>query len=117
MVIAVWHGHHEADSPLEFLEESFESRMRVIETTKTREESPKEIQRRKQLFKLADISSSPLLVQAQADWDKALADWNKARADLDKVRSNWEPQILALHAIQCGCGWTKSNRNIFEYLP
>ena len=150
----VWHGHHEAQSPIEILPESFDSRMKTIETVKAKEETPEQITRRKQLFRLVIGPLPPAWQKAYAEWRKAYAEWQEAYAVWRKAHAEWRKadaalrkadavrekadavreeayaawqkayaafisshyaEIMALHAKQCGCGWTPTNRNIFKY--
>ena len=115
----VWHGHHEAQSPIEILPESFDSRMKTIETVKAKEETPEQITRRKQLFRLVIGPLPPAWQKACAAWEKAYAAWQKAYAVREKAYaafiSSHYAEIMELHATQCGCGWTPTNRNIFKY--
>jgi len=71
------------------------------------------------------------LQKAYAEWNKAYADWQKANAELQKAYADWHkayaewqksikehlPELMELHKVQCGCGWTLENRNIFNYKP
>lgn len=101
----VWHGHHEAQSPIEILPESFDSRMKTIETMKAKEETPEQITRRKQLFRLVIGPLPPAMRKAYAEWRKAYAVFISSHC----------AETMALHAKQCGCGWTPTTRNIFKY--
>jgi len=126
--VAVWHAHHSAWSPLEFIP-SFEDRLYEIDTVKAREETAGQIARRKHLFKLAVGVLPDELVKAGAAYDQAWTACDQARAACDQARAAYEqamaaydqawtacePEIMALHAKECGCGWTKGRPNIFEY--
>ena len=120
----VWHGHHEAEFPIEVLPESYESRLRTIETVKSLRETPQKIAWRKKLFKVV-IGPLPAPVQdavdklskARAAWNKAWAECDKALAEFDKAVKAHLPKILKLHSKECGCAWTPNNRNIFSYMP
>ena len=139
----VWHAHHECNSPLEFLDESYASRLKTIKTEKAKEESPEQIAVRLRLFKkfngklpvaldaadAAWVKTCAARVKACAAWVKACAAWDKACAARDKACAAWDkacaawdkaiqdamPEIMKLHAIQCGCGWTPERPNIFYY--
>ena len=118
-MILAWHAYHDGSSPLFFIE-SFDSRMNTIDTVKALKETPAQIARRKQLFKLFEGELPAELVKAIADYDKV---WNdhlkmvnyKTWFDFYRTMADALPEILALHKTQCGCGWTPKNTNIFEY--
>jgi len=62
--------------------------------------------------------------KADAELQKAYAEWKKADADRHKAYAEWQksikehlPELMELHKVQCGCGWTPENRNIFSYKP
>jgi len=65
----VWHGHHDCDSPLEFLTESFESRLETINTVKAASETPDQIQLRLKLFKRVTGELPASIIKAQAAWE------------------------------------------------
>ena len=119
--IAVFHAHHSCPLPLEFIP-SFEDRIREIDTVKAREETPGKIARRKSLFRVVVGELPQGLAEAWAAYDQAWAALDQARAALDQAwaafdqaRAAYEPEIMALHATECGCGWTPAQPNIFEY--
>ena len=105
----VWHGHHNCDSPLEFLNESYTARLETIKTEKAKDETPEQIKIRLKLFKRVRGKLPKALQKACADWQKAYADGQK------EIMNNF-PAILKLHAKECGCGWTPEKPNIFEYM-
>jgi hypothetical protein len=141
----VWHGHHQAEFPIEVLYESFEDRLRTIETVKLQEENPHKIAWRKKLFKLvkgplpeaiqqADAAHQQAYAacqQAYAAWEQAYAAWEQAYAAWEQAYAAWKqvdaayqqaiidhlPEIMALHTVECGCPWTPENNNIFNYMP
>ena len=90
----VWHGHHQAQFPIEVLFQSYESRLKTIETIKSLEETPQKIAWRKKLFKVV-IGPLPAPVQdavdnlrkARAECDKAEAEYVKAWDEYDKARA------------------------------
>ena len=92
----VWHGHHEAEFPIEVLPESYESRLKTIETIKSLEETPQKIAWRKKLFK-GVIGPLPASVQDAVDklsksgaaWDRARAECDKAWDEFDKARDEY----------------------------
>ena len=131
----VWHGHHDCDSPLEFLTESFESRLETINTVKAASETPDQIQLRLKLFKRVTGELPESIIKAQAAWAAAwatreaqeaarVAAWEAVEAWVAWVAA-WEAgeaagvaareDILKLHSVQCGCDWTRDNSNIFDY--
>ena len=120
---AVWHGHHDCDSPLEFLTESFESRLETINTVKAASETPDKIQLRLKLFKRVTGELPESIIKAQAAREAALATREAARAAARTAAwVVWEAaqvaareDILKLHSVQCGCDWTRDNTNIFDY--
>ena len=134
----VWHGHHQAQFPIEVLPESYESRLKTIETIKSLEETPQKIAWRKKLFKVV-IGPLPAPVQdavdklskSGAELDKARAEFDKAEAEYgkawDEYRKAWAEyrkafrnnlsEMMELHSKECGCAWTPNNRNIFSYMP
>jgi hypothetical protein len=93
------HAHHEASLPIEFLDESYASRLETINTIKAREEEPWQIELRKKLFCeilpadmptwLADLwkQSADLLKQSAYLW-KQSADLLKQSDDLWKQRAD-----------------------------
>ena len=93
----VWHGHHQAEFPIEVLPESYESRLKTIETIKSLEETPQKIAWRKKLFKVV-IGPLPAPVQdavdklskARAAWDRARAEYRKAGAEFGKAWAAWD---------------------------
>ena len=128
--IAVWHGHHDCQSPLEFLGETFKQRLHTIKTTKADEETPKQIELRLKLFKpvagklaVAFNRAGAEFSRAMAEFDRAMAEFSRARAELDRTRAEFSramaehmPAIMELHAIECGCAWSPGNTNIFHQL-
>ena len=123
----VWHGHHDCDSPLEFLTESFESRLETINTVKAASETPDQIQLRLKLFKKVTGELPESIIKAQAAWEAA---WEARAAARTAARAAartaawvvWEAawvaareDILKLHSVQCGCDWTPEHPNIFDY--
>jgi len=123
----VWHAHHDSSSPLEFLNESFAERLETIKTEKAKEETPEQIKIRLKLFKPFKGKLPPALDKAcvartkaraalgKADAAGAYATWAKADAARDRAMQNAKPEIMRLHAQQCGCGWTPEKPNIFDY--
>ena len=118
----VWHGHHDCDSPLEFLTESFESRLETINTVKAASETPDQIQLRLKLFKKVTGELPASIIKAQAAREAALATREAQEAAREAAweageaarTAAWE-DILKLHSAQCGCDWTRDNSNIFDY--
>ena len=96
------HAHHEASLPIEFLDESYASRLETINTTKAREEEPWQIKLRKKLF--CEI--------LPADMPTWLADLLKQSDDLWKQSAE---KLIAFHDSICHCGWTRTNNNIFNF--
>jgi hypothetical protein len=45
------------------------------------------------------------------------AAYEKAKATCQQVIKDHLPEIMALHAVECGCPWTPENNNIFDYMP
>jgi hypothetical protein len=155
----VWHGHHQAKSPIEILYGSFEDRLHMIETVKLQEENPQKVAWRKKLFKLvkgplpeaiqqadaacwqADAAQEQAdaawqqtyatqeqayaaFQQASAAFQQASATYWQADAAREQADAAWKqaiinhlPEIMALHAVECGCPWTSENNNIFNYMP
>ena len=134
----VWHGHHDCSSPLEFLTESFESRLETINTVKAASETPDQIQLRLKLFKRVTGELPASIIKAQAAWEVWLAAreaWVAREAARAAARTAvweawvawlareaaWEAgeaareDILKLHSVQCGCDWTREHPNIFNY--
>ena len=117
----VWHGHHDCDSPLEFLTESFESRLETINTVKAASETPDKIQLRLKLFKKVTGELPESIIKAQAAWEVWLAAREAWVAAWEAREAAWEAgvaareDILKLHSVQCGCDWTRDNSNIFDY--
>ena len=133
----VWHGHHDCRSPLEFLTESFESRLETINTVKAASETPDQIQLRLKLFKKVTGKLPASIIKAQAARE-ATREARKARkatreaaqeaawvaeqeaegvareAAREAQVAAWE-DILKLHSAQCGCNWTPERPNIFDY--
>ena len=164
----VWHPHHEAYSPLEFLIFSLEDRMKVIAEFKAKEETPEQIAQRYLFIKKFEgevpeglnkardeywtarvewmkacdrynpfrpeywkaraewSKAEDELKKARDEWKKARDEWKKARDERDKtwdeylkawdelVKALRSPEVMALHAEQCGCNWSPTNRNIFN---
>ena len=132
----VWHAHHDCNSPLEFLTESYESRLETINTVKAALETPDKIQLRLKLFKRVTGELLASIVKALEAWGAARdVAWEAAREAgeawevvLEAQKAMWEAEqeawevvleaqedILKLHSAQCGCGWTREHPNIFDY--
>ena len=106
----VWHGHHQAEFPIEVLPESYESRLKTIETIKSLEETPQKIAWRKKLFKVV-IGPLPAPVQDAVDkLSKAWAELNKAWDEYDKARDEYD-QAWA----EFGKAWAAWNKAWAEY--
>ena len=127
-LVLVWHAHHDCSSPLEFLTESYESRLETINTVKATSETPDKIRLRLKLFKRVTGELPASIIKAQAAreardveqeaweveqeaWEVVLEAWEAARETKEAARED----ILKLHSAQCGCGWTPDNTNIFKY--
>jgi len=118
---AVWHAYHQSDFPLNFLNESFEYRLHIIKTMRAEDDIPEKLATHLKLFKKVEGDLPPTLKELwEAErawkeedvwpgWEVALYVWQEAK---EKAR----PEIIRLHAEQCGCPWTPDNNNIFEYM-
>ena len=84
-LVFVWHGHHQGSSPLEELGESFKDREETITYQKSRFEGPKEIARRKQLFKRVKGGLKAL----PKNFQKVVERYFKAEKTLDKARKSY----------------------------
>jgi hypothetical protein len=87
-----------------------EDRSVTINTVKPEAERPE----RNRLFRPADLSSLPEVVEARAAYGEAWAAYGEAWAARDEAVQDNMPAIVALHAEQCGCRWTPERPNIFE---
>ena len=63
------------------------------------------------------------LHEADAKVREADAKWREANTKVHEADANWceavkecMPQILKLHAKECGCKWAPKNTNIFKYM-
>ena len=131
------HAHHKAALPIEFLLESYASRLEIINTVKATEEKPWQIELRRKLFRKilpADMPAwlSDLEKQINVLWKQYEKLW-KQRDDLSKrfddlleqLDDLWkqytdlwkqsEAQLIAYHDSICPCGWTHENNNIFNF--
>jgi|ERR1017187_2124915 hypothetical protein len=133
--VAVWHGHHESDYPLEFLTETLEQRLKTISESKALTESPQQIARRVSLLKLVEGEIPHDLTIAleglKEAWKTLKCGYVKdnimyfrrdawmalgsAETLFAQVQARLLPEILELHAKECGCGWTAKKPNIFNY--
>jgi hypothetical protein len=114
----VWHAHHDSKYPLEILDESFAERMATINLEKSAFESPEQIARRKSLFKRVKGGVKVL----PKDLQRLYSAIGRQEVDAGETKSDRVMQenidaIMALHAKQCGCAWTKKKRNIFNFDP
>ncbi len=130
--VLVWHGHHQEESPLEELNQSFRSRKNTITYQKSTRETPREIAIRKKLFKHVKGGLKALPVSFQKAYESYVTLHKKAikvQTHYKKTGDGWEAfveardaayvalddfgemlkkptkAILKLHKEQCGCGW------------
>jgi hypothetical protein len=141
------HAHHQAYSPLEFLDTTYEERLKVIENIKAKEELPWKIALRKRMFVEITPEQTPLwLLELKEEVNKMGKEWDQI---LDKASLKWGwweklnstekakmyevcqeireqiekrikekmEDILALHNTLCPCEWSPNNTNIFWFSP
>ena len=105
-----WHVHHEA--LCEVLTEPIEVRLEYVRTSKP----PHEVPIRERLMKLVVEPLPTLLVGAGDAYKQAWVAYKQAGDSYDQAwvayvqaRVACLPELLALHAIECGCEWTSEN--------
>jgi hypothetical protein len=115
------HAHHEADLPVEFLTESYESRLNTIRTVKRQCESPARIALRERLFVEIKPDDMPPwmaklgeeLAKLRAEWDRLREGWDRLGEERGRLGEERATDLIAYHDAHCSCGWTRERRNIF----
>ena len=121
-----WHAHHECPSPLEFLIESFASRLKIIKTVKAEKETPKQIEIRLKLFKLVKgklpsglVAAHKQLDAAEKQWDAAYEQWEAAYKQLVAAEKQWAAADKQLDAAckQWDAAYKQWKAAIKEHMP